>query len=528
CFCYPNNLVIFSMINNDQMASVEKWGFRLILLIHLLPILLLTPFVTLDGPAHLYNAVLIRELIGTQFYDIITNPHFFLQFNHFPEPNWTGHLVMSLLTFILPVLMVEKVMLLSIIILTAFGYRKLLHSFQSTINLNSWMLFPFLFNFVFCLGFINYSLAVALFPFALSWWIKNRTDYTFKNMAIGFLWLALIYFSHLVIFLFTFLAMGLYTLSHWKKFHASCIKEIKLLFSFSLPWILFSGLFVWLSGANGYRGEVSYLPFTDLLQQIAESRLFIVYNYDDENGLTLIYSFFLLVLLGWTVFERRKIKFQLFPILLGIVSLLMIFILPDSLASGGILSIRIIQLFFLCLIIWMASLESSTIKTYFMAVFSVGFSGMMMIHHYPTQKGLSNDAQSFLQAGKSLNEHSLVMPLNYSPNWMHANMCSYMGAVSKAMVLDNYEPTQGHFPLVWKENYNPEKVLGNYTSSNHPCVHMNEFEQTFQRKITDVTVWKKENSNPEDSCDIAVNALLNEQFTITYQDNNIQVLKRKK
>ncbi len=516
------------MIINDRLALIEKWGFRIILFIHLLPILLLTPFVTLDGPAHLYNAVLIRELIGTQFYDVITNQHFFLQFNAFPEPNWTGHLVMSLLTFVLPVLMVEKVMLLSVVLLSAFGYRKLIHSFQSSISLNSWMLFPFLFNFVFCLGFINYSLAVALFPFALSWWIKNRNDYSFKNILIGFCWLALIYFSHLVIFLFTVLAMGLYTLSHWRKLHATCWKEVRLLLIFSLPWIIFSGLFLWLSGANGYRGEVSYLPFTDLVLQIAESRIFIVYNYEDEYGLTLIYSFFILLAVGWSIYERKKINFQLFPFLLVVVSLLMIFILPDSLASGGILSIRIIQLFFLCLILWMASLETSSIKSYAMGLFSVGFSCMMMLYHYPTQKGLSEDAQSFIHAGTSLNEHSLVMPLNYSSNWMHTNMCSYMGAVSKAMVLDNYEPTQGHFPLVWKENYNPEKVLGNYTSSNHPCINLNEFEQTFQRKITEVTIWKKENSNLEDSCNKSVSALLNEQFKVTYQDNNIQLLTRKK
>jgi hypothetical protein len=152
----------------------------------------------------------------------------------------------------------------------------------------------------------------------------------------------------------------------------------------------------------------------------------------------------------------------------------------------------------------------------------------MLFHHYPTQKGLSDDAHSFIEAGKQLQSSNLVMPLNYSPNWMHANMCSYMGAVSKAMVLDNYEPTQGHFPLVWKESKNPEKALGNYTSSNHPCVQLANFENTFRRKITTVSVWKKENSNPEDSCDKSVNTLLNEQFNVTYQDNNIQLLTRKK
>ena len=108
------------MIKNDNLKAIEKWGFRIILFLHLLPVLLLTPFVTLDGPAHLYNSVLIRELLSTQSYDIISHPHFFLQFNAFPEPNWTGHLIMSLLTFVLPVLMVEKVMLIAVLLLTAF------------------------------------------------------------------------------------------------------------------------------------------------------------------------------------------------------------------------------------------------------------------------------------------------------------------------------------------------------------------------------------------------------------------------
>jgi len=515
------------MIKNDNLPAIEKWGFRIILFLHLLPVLLLTPFVTLDGPAHLYNAVLIRELIGTQSYDIITNPHFFLQFNAFPEPNWTGHFLMSILTFFLPVLMVEKVMLLVVLLLTAFGYRKLIRSFQSDSLLNSWMLFPFLFNFVFCLGFINYSLAFALFPFALSWWINNRNNFNFKNILIGFCWLALIYFSHLVIFLFTVIAMGLYTLSHWKKLNVDFWKEIKFLSVFSLPWILFSGLFVWLSGANGYRGEVSYVGFTDLVLQIIRSRIFIVYNFDEEYGIARIYSIFIFIALGWTIFERKRINFQLFPILLVLISLLLIFILPDSLASGGILSIRIIQLFFICLIFWLASVESSKMKSIAMAIFSVGFSAMMLFQHYPTQKGLSDDAHSFIEAGKYLQSSNLVIPLNYSPNWMHANMCSYMGAVSKAMVLDNYEPTQGHFPLLWKESKNPEKVLGNYTSSNHPCVHLDDFENTFQRKITTVSVWKKENSSESDSCDQSVQQLLNKQFQIIYQDNNIQLLKRK-
>ena len=74
------------MIKNDNLPAIEKWGFRIILFLHLLPVLLLTPFVTLDGPAHLYNAVLIRELFDTQSYDIITNPCKYIIFDAFVMP----------------------------------------------------------------------------------------------------------------------------------------------------------------------------------------------------------------------------------------------------------------------------------------------------------------------------------------------------------------------------------------------------------------------------------------------------------
>ena len=120
----------------------EQGFFFIILLLHCLPILLLTPFVTLDGPAHLYNAHLMFEVLFGKT-NII---HSFFEFNTFPEPNWTGHFLLMVLQAVLPILWAEKVIIILIFVLMAMGFRKLILTINPASAYLSWMIFHFLFN----------------------------------------------------------------------------------------------------------------------------------------------------------------------------------------------------------------------------------------------------------------------------------------------------------------------------------------------------------------------------------------------
>ncbi len=513
------------MIKKQFALLNESILFRFFLAIHLIPVLSLTPFVTLDGPAHLLNSVLIRQLItGTS--SIASS---FLMFNPVLEPNWTGHAIMAFLIGFIPPLLVEKIMLTSILILTAFGYRKLLLTLDSNNGWLSFSIFPFLCNFVFCLGFINFSIGFALLPFLMVWWLNHKNNgLHFKNMLVGLLLMTILYFSHVVMFLYAGFCMGLLSLNQFSKTRMKELQiELLQLLLISLPGIILSILFVMKSGAAGYRGEVTYLPWSDLLQQIKDARMFIIYDYNQEKSFTVLYTFLIVVVSVIAIIKRSINRYQTTLLFILLSSLLMIFTIPDSLASGGIVSVRIIQLFFICWCLWLSTLRMPAWVSTSFGMISLFFSLFMICTHYPVQKLLSLEANQYCLAGKSFNSKNSVAPLNYSANWMHANMAAYLGVVSGAFILDNYEPTQGHFPLVWKKGMNPEESLGNYCSSHQPCIYPAQFKKATGFQVDYFTAWYKPLTDKNDSCGIKTDAILAKLFQQISIDENPILYKMK-
>lgn len=513
------------MIKKQFALLNEGILFHFFLAIHLIPVLSLTPFVTLDGPAHLFNSTLIRQLLTGS--SKITSS--FLMFNPVAEPNWTGHALMAFLLGFIPPLLVEKIVLVSILIFTAVGYRKLVLRFDQSNAWFSWSIFPFLCNFVFCLGFINFSIGFALLPFLMLWWINEKENgITIKNILSGLVLMTILYFSHLVMFLYAGFCMGLLSLNHFSINRIRSIgKELLQLLIISLPGLILSILFISKSGAAGYRGEVTYLPWRDLFRQMFESRMFIIYDYDKEKVFTICYTLIIVLVTIVAVLKRNINRFQSTLLLIFLSSLIMIFAIPDSLASGGIVSVRIIQLFFICWCLWLATLRMPSWAKSFFGIGSLVFSLGMIILHYPVQQSLSEDAQNYCRAGKHFTDKDLVAPLNYSPNWMHANMGSYMGAVSGAFILDNYEPTQGHFPLIWKEGMNPENTLGNYCRSLKPCIYPDKFSEATGFNVSYFTEWDKSALTENDSCSEHTDAVLTKQYRSITQGENPVIYKRK-
>ena len=104
-----------------------------------------------------------------------------------------------------------------------------------------------------------------------------------------------------------------------------------------------------------------------------------------------------------------------------------------------------------------------------------------------------------------------MLPLCYSGNWMHANLAAYLGTSGNILVLDNYEADKPHFPTLWKQGMNPSKIMGAHFGDVPPCVDIDKFEAATKTKIDYITRWKY-NPNANDSCTLAVNEKLNQNF----------------
>lgn len=476
--------------------NYEPFGFLLMGLMHLLPVLLLTPFVTLDGAAHLYNAHLILQLLGDGAEGLISA---YFSFNSFPEPNWSGHLVLvALMNFISP-LSAEKVFLIVVLLSTLYGYRNLILKIEPSAVWATWLLFPLLYNFPFLLGFYNFCLALALLPWLLIAWLsmhqKNNCLRAWFGLSVGLL---VLYFSHPVVFLLFGVSAGMVVVCNAET-RRDLFTQCRYLVSSMLPGLLLFAAYMMANGIGGYKGDVVRLPLAKLVEDILSSRMLIAYDFTSEQPMAFCYTALMIALSVPAIRYRTVQRFQRSTLLLLLLSLLLIFVLPDSMASGGILTVRLILWFFLCWIIWLATLRPQVRFILPAAILSLVFSLGMMYLHFRTQQGLSRQAAAFVRAGNVIRPSTAVLPINYSGNWMHANLASYLGMGKDVVVLDNYEADYDLFPIVWQEGMKPEGHLGNHASSNLPCVNIQASERMTGKAVQYVSVWK-EASDKKDSC----------------------------
>lgn len=489
----------------------ELFLYTLVLVLHLFPVVYMSPFVTLDGPAHLYNAQLMKSLLSSEN----TRVHHFFEFNQFPHPNWSGHFLLLILLYVVPPLMAEKILLLLLIVVSATGFRKLIKTVEPSAVWLSWMYFPFLMSFPFLLGFYNFSFALALLPWWLSLWLKNQNkSKSLKLTCQVILFLILLYFSHLVIFLLAGLFAGIISLMiRDTDQKITLFNKISYLFICSLPGIVLTILFLNSSGTEGYRGEISRLPVAQLFNDILYSRMFIAYDYTSEKKITILFTA-LMVFLTITGFIYRTIHklTGIFTTIL-LISLALIFIMPDSMASGGILSVRLVQLFFTAWILWLATLRLPYKIQVAGAAITTLFSSTMLTYHYRVQLELNQSAREFITFSNQLEENKVLLPLNYSANWMHSNLSCYLGTAKNIVVLDNYEATHDLFPLKWRAGMDPEIHMGNHVSSNHPCVQILKSESATKVQVDYISKWQSPGEY-KDSCDLSVREQINNYYKV--------------
>lgn len=502
----------------------EPFLFFLLVLFHLIPLSFSGPFATLDGPAHLYNSNLIRQL----FFSPDSPASQFYEFSGFPQPNWTGHFLLSIFLIFFPAITAEKILLALIILSGAYGFRKLVLKVNPENYWMTWSYFPFIYNFTFCLGFYNFSIGAALLPWIILYWINCNQKNHFHGIRTVielFILFCILYFSHLVIFLIAGFILGMISLIRFKK----DIKKLKVYLGIitfsSLPWLIMTFLFIFKNGLTGYRGETEYLPLSEIISQLLNARMVIVYHYDNEKIAGTIFTiacFVVTVFFGKQIFNRRNFV----AIIVWVFMLMLVFVMPDSLASGGILTVRLVMLFYLSWVFLMAvSVRQRTIQKVF-AFVSIIISCGLIIKHHPVRRQLSNDAKLYIEMADKIPENAVLLPLNYSTNWLHANFASYTGAVKDILVFDNYEATYRNFPLIWKKFKNPEEVFGTFTSAASPCITIEEGEMKTGYKISHISTL---NFPVEltDSCMKDNAMLLNNKFREkVFGKNSLQLFKR--
>jgi hypothetical protein len=185
------------------MSLISPKNIRLILLFFLVVLIACSPiwgvgyFINQDGSPHLYNAYLMGELLNG-------NPHFlpFFEFNSISVPNSSGHwLLVAMLQFFSPFVVTKLIVTFTYAAFVAtivwLRFKTAGHDCLKTSLLIGAALG---FNWMWFLGFYNFSIGVITFVFTVALFFGWRGRMNVGKAAVLSLLLLIGYLSHLVSF----------------------------------------------------------------------------------------------------------------------------------------------------------------------------------------------------------------------------------------------------------------------------------------------------------------------------------------
>src|ERR1700704_1494653 len=189
------------------LANPQNRIFFGLLILYLVPIWCFHYFPSADGPAHVANAHIMRELsrpsgaVFREYYD----------WNPLPQPNWSGHLVMAAFMIFTSPLVAEKILLSLYILLLPISVRFVLGLIQPHARFLSILSFPLIYSVPLHAGLYNFCCSLPVFFFTLGYWIKYRGAFSLGNAINLGLLLLILYFCHLISFLMTGVAIMIFT-----------------------------------------------------------------------------------------------------------------------------------------------------------------------------------------------------------------------------------------------------------------------------------------------------------------------------
>lgn len=160
-------------------------------------------FVTQDGPSHVYSALVARDLLIHRD----SKQRFLYHFRPGIVPNWTCTVLLAAIATLGGAENAERVMVDICVLVGFLSFRYATRAISSEPRSFS-PLANFLFNTWFLwLGFFNFALGVALCPFVIGYFVRNRRVLAIRHTVIIAVSTGLIFFTHLIPAAITVLAV---------------------------------------------------------------------------------------------------------------------------------------------------------------------------------------------------------------------------------------------------------------------------------------------------------------------------------
>jgi hypothetical protein len=350
------------------LSVSENIFFAALIIIHLLPIWAFQYFPSQDGPCHLNNANIVREYNNPEL-PVFRQYH---TFNKNLDPNWLGHLVLAGLMCVFPMLVAEKILLSGYVLLLPLSIRYALRAIRPDVGFLAFLAFPFIYNYLFHMGFYNFSYSLPMFFFVIGFWLKYRDRFMLREtVTLSFLSL-LLYYCHIVSLVMAY--VGIAILAIWLTIHEVVrqtrerrydlralwngfrTRALVPLYSF-LPSLILVSMFLLRSGT-----QRSFPPPARILWNRLTT-LSSLASFDREElwfstaFVCLFIAIFIYVLVSKVV--QRRVNYWDGLLIVFAAYLILYFIMPEHMSGGGFLNYRLSFYPYLCLdpLVWSAAVS---------------------------------------------------------------------------------------------------------------------------------------------------------------------------
>ena len=436
------------------------------LLCSLVPVWAFRYFATQDGPSHVENAFIVKQLLlgGGAFSDLYA-------LNSCLVPNWTSHVVLASLMTVLSPLTAEKVFISGYLALFVGAFRYLVVSVEPSAKLLTLLAIPFAHNLLLYAGFYNFCLGIPLLfgILAFSWaHLPSARPLRFAlslNVA-----LVVLYYCHVVSH-----TLALVSLVFLAAVRTRCnLRKTGLIVLAILPSAAFTVRF--LVGFGGGGEPVVRRGAGELIAWFVQLSSLSPYTFEDTFHVGKLVGALFLALAVHTLVVRARAAARedrrwiwqpqdAFGVLCAGFAAAY-FIAPDSVGSGSSISLRLALYPVLALIPWLSLPSDRRWRRGFALTASavlVLHLALVFQHNRQTSAGLCE----FTEGMEHVVPGETVLPIiadvmggdsDAIAIYLHA--VSYYALEGGALNLANYEAGTDYFPVRFRPGRDPYRLLG--------------------------------------------------------------------
>ena len=458
-----------------RRPTPETLLFWALLALHLLPIWIFPFIPTQDGPGHQAVTFILRQ------YD---HPaagilrQYFLP-NQEALPNWFIFFLMGQVLGFVSVPLAEKILLTAYVLLLPLAARHALRAIDPRAGFLAMLAFPFLYNFMFNMGFFNFCFSLAAFFFALGYWLKHAERMGPARTVILALLVLWVYFCHPVTLVVTVAA--LLTLAGWRMLlDLLAVPERRF-----APAALWRGFRRWLLAPS-----LACLPPLILIGSFvlsrSGSRVEMLPMWVKIKHLAGLYS--LVSLSTWTIPLAIALAFLFYAVaalclrerwgraaqrgdgllLAAAVLAVAFFAAPSQLSGGGFVNHRLLLFPFLILILWFGTFEHPAGRRLGIQIAAAGIALALLSLFAWKYAQIDRSLSEIVAAGKAVEPDHTVLFLSYAHQgedeegaplafrtWPFVHAGGYLAARQRLVDLSLYEANEDYFPLYYRPALNP-------------------------------------------------------------------------